>query len=88
MIDKSGKVINRKSTAYDIKSDSTLTPNITGRKAVTNITIMTIMLNANIRYLNFNLNSPKITNCRNDKIKILLRQRYQAAGFHKAWGIE
>ena len=88
MIERSGKVIILKSTAYDINSDSTLIPNITGRKAVTNIMIMTIILNAMIKYLDFNLNSPKTAYCRNDKIKILLRQRYKAAGFKKAWGIK
>jgi hypothetical protein len=60
---------------------------------VTIMIITIIILNVIIRYLNFNLNSPIITNCWNHRIKILLRQRYQAACFYlsiydKAWGKE
>jgi len=95
MTKRSGNTINLKFTANDIdpdickRADSAPvsgTASKTGRKAVTNIMIMTIIINAIIRYLNFNLNTPELTNCRNDKIKILLRQRYEAAGFLKAWG--
>ena len=95
MINKNGRIINRKFTVNNMGPDNckssdskpvTGTVNKTDKKTVTNIIIMTIILNAIIKYLNFNLNSPKITNCRNDKIKILLRQRW-TAGLFKAWGI-
>jgi hypothetical protein len=70
----SGRVINLKFAANS-GPDS-----IMGRRAVTNIMTVIIMLNAIIRYLNFNANSPIITHRLNHKRKIPLRQRYDAPG--------
>jgi len=65
----SGKVIYRKSTAYSDPATSN------GKRAVNNIMINIITLNAIIRYLNFTKSAPKISNWLNNKRKLMLRQR-------------
>jgi len=70
----SGNVIIRKSTANgSITCDCPDASNI-GKKATADNKIK-IAQNMAIRYLNFNGNSPIITNCWNDKRKKPLRQR-------------
>jgi len=51
----SGRVINRKLAADSIPACEA---NINGNKMMTKITITIIILNATIRYLNFNVNTP------------------------------
>ena len=78
MKNKSGNSIYRKVKSLPVKKlfcpfpDSNI-----GKKTAIDITITIIMLNAIIRYFNFNVHSPITTDCWNDKIKIILRQRYK-----------
>ncbi len=65
MISNNGKVMYLKFTAY---SDLAV---INGKRAVTKMTIEIIMVNAIIRYLNFNENAPTNEYIR----KIVLRQQ-------------
>ena len=70
----SGRVKYRK---FTIDPAPVCEANISGKRTVTKITIMIIMLNAIIRYLNFNVNS-----FWNHKRNIVLRQPEQHRRFN------
>lgn len=81
MKSKSGKVMYRKFTANSGPESNS------GNRAVIKMIIMIIILKAIIRYLNFNGNTPIITQWWNDKIKIILRQRHNENFFPGLRGI-